>query len=224
MLQVLDPSRAKRSKSARDHHRYVVSSFLKPSTPQIKIRLCVGGSIGLGFSIAKKYVLRGAKVTIVARNLEKLKAAQSELESVEGHKVCILSADVSNAEAMKSAVSDSIVFHDQAVYQIVACAGLSLPGYFLDQSLDVFHKEMDVNYFGTLNLIKCALPSMIEHRGAGRRVVIISSACGYIGFIGFSQYCASVRMMVLVSCLKNNVECSYIQYVSVEIRASWTRR
>jgi len=52
-----------------------------------------GGSSGIGLCTALMAVKRGAHVTILARNVEKLKAAQKTLESarvngVSGHYCC----------------------------------------------------------------------------------------------------------------------------------------
>lgn len=52
-------------------------------------------------------------------------------------------------------------------------------GYFLEQELDVFEKSMQLNYFGTLNILKRVIPGMVE-RGSGE-VVVIASAMAAVG-------------------------------------------
>lgn len=37
---------------------------------------------------------------------------------------------------------------------VFTCAGVSKPGFFLEQDIQDFKNGMDLNYFGTLNTIK----------------------------------------------------------------------
>ena len=41
-----------------------------------------GGSSGIGLSVAREVALLGAKVTLVARNVDRLQKAKQEVESV----------------------------------------------------------------------------------------------------------------------------------------------
>jgi NAD(P)-dependent dehydrogenase (short-subunit alcohol dehydrogenase family) len=55
-------------------------------------------------------------------------------------------------------------------------------GRFLEQEMAIFESTMDVNYFGTLRMLKSAIPGMVG-RGEGEVVLISSSAavCGAQG-------------------------------------------
>jgi 3-dehydrosphinganine reductase len=48
---------------------------------------------------------------------------------------------------------------------------------------------MDINYFGTVNMVKALLPGMVR-RGSGH-IVNISSVAGFLGVFGYSAYAAS---------------------------------
>ena len=52
-------------------------------------------------------------------------------------------------------------------------------GRFLEQDVQVFEETMNLNYFGTLRVIKAFLPSMVI-RGRGE-VVLVSSAAAVCG-------------------------------------------
>ncbi|KAF1333552.1 3-ketodihydrosphingosine reductase, partial [Globisporangium splendens] len=151
-----------------------------------------GGSTGLGLSLSKKYAQAGAKVSIVARNVANLEAAKTEIEAVSKNKspVFIQSCDVTNFEAVQSAVNAANKFHGRATDHVLCSAGLSQPGYFLDTDVSVFHKMMDLNYFGTLHAIKAALPAMIEQNEGGQ-IVLVSSGLALISWIGYGQYSGS---------------------------------
>ena len=53
------------------------------------------------------------------------------------------------------------------------------PGFFLKQGMDDFETTMQLNYFGTLRVIKAALPAMIEQRQG--EIVLVSSAAAVVG-------------------------------------------
>ncbi|EKX39442.1 hypothetical protein GUITHDRAFT_143443 [Guillardia theta CCMP2712] len=73
-------------------------------------------------------------------------------------------ADVSDFQAVKAAVESS---EKKAgpIDVVIANAGSSQPGYFLEQDVSVFRKAMEGNYMGTVNIIK------------GRQPFILSSRC-----------------------------------------------
>ncbi|KAJ0402266.1 hypothetical protein ATCC90586_005093 [Pythium insidiosum] len=161
--------------------------------------LITGGSDGLGLALAKQYALKGARVSIVARRQSQLDIAKREILAAavgaSDASVLALSADVTDAKAMQDIVAVANEFHGRAVDHVICNAGISRPGYFLEQDVALIRRVMDVNYFGVLHTIKAALPSMIaaspDASGRRRRVVIVSSAAALIGFIGYAQYCGS---------------------------------
>ncbi len=58
---------------------------------------------------------------------------------------------------------------------VIANAGTSCPGYFLETSIETLEKEVNLNYLGTVYTIKAALPFMVD-RNQGGHFVIVSSA------------------------------------------------
>ncbi len=65
--------------------------------------------------------------------------------------------------------------HDEVTNQSVAA------GRFLEQDVQVFEETMNLNYFGTLRVLKAFLPGMVR-RGEGE-VVLVSSAAAVCGTI-----------------------------------------
>jgi 3-dehydrosphinganine reductase len=72
---------------------------------------------------------------------------------------------------------------------LINSAGITQPGYIQELGLEVFREMMEVNYFGTVNTVKAALPGMMG-RGWGH-IVNISSVAGFGGVFGYSAYGAS---------------------------------
>ena len=55
-----------------------------------------------------------------------------------------------------------------------------------DLEPELFRQLMDVNYFGTVNVVRAVVPSMIERRRGS--IVGVSSAAGLVGVFGYSAY------------------------------------
>ncbi|MBA4380889.1 MAG: short-chain dehydrogenase, partial [Anaerolinea sp.] len=72
---------------------------------------------------------------------------------------------------------------------VINSAGVTQPGYVQDLDLSVFRQMMEINYFGTVHVVKAVLPGMMA-RGCGH-IVNISSVAGFAGVFGYSAYGAS---------------------------------
>ncbi|CAN5545149.1 SDR family oxidoreductase [soil metagenome] len=140
-----------------------------------------GGSLGIGLAAAQACAERGARVSIIGRDRERLAAAQRQL----GEEAAVASADVTDPEALDMAFADVAEIHGSCDI-LVAAAGQAEPGYSLDLGTDVFRRQMELNYFGTLHAVRAALPSMVEQ--ARGHVVLLSSVSGLIGVFGYGAY------------------------------------
>jgi 3-dehydrosphinganine reductase len=156
-----------------------------------KFALITGGSSGIGLAAARLLAGRGANLWLVARDSKKLTAAKTELEGLRKHAaqtVGVTSADVSIDSEAKRAVEQATA--EAGTPDIVInSAGVVFPGYFETLAADVFHNMMDINFFGSLNVIRAAVPGMLA-RGSGH-ILNISSMAGILPIFGYSAYGAS---------------------------------
>jgi len=157
-----------------------------------KLALITGGSSGIGLALAKKLSREGVSVCLLARDEEKLSKAKLEIENTtEIHLnqfIDTISCDVTDYDALAVVLDDWIGRH--AVPDLVInSAGITYPGYFQELDVEIFHQLMNVNYFGTLHVMKHLIPKMIS-QGKGT-VVNISSQAGFVGVYGYSGYGAS---------------------------------
>jgi short-subunit dehydrogenase len=149
--------------------------------------LISGGSSGIGLAIAKEFAKRGSHVTVVARTETKLKDAVAEikLSASAEQKIGFVSADMTDFGGVQSCI-DKAIHLAGPLDVVVANAGASHPGYFLEQDVSVFRKTMESNYMGTVHLLKAAAPGMVERRQG--QIVIVASAAAVVSFIGYSSY------------------------------------
>ncbi len=191
--------------------------------------MITGGSSGLGKAIAVELLSKGAHVTLVARNSEQLEEAAKQLEPLKSFKkqqINTISADVTNFESIKSAISESesvsgpisILFscagtkivdskgEMKCLFCFCPTIGSSKPGFFLEQPIEDFEAGMKLNYFGTLNSVKAATLAMIKSNQRDGRIVMISSTLGLMGMIGYSQYSPTkFALRSLAECLRQEL-------------------
>jgi 3-dehydrosphinganine reductase len=149
--------------------------------------LITGGSSGIGLATAARALERGARVSLVSRDSERLARAEDLLESAAGDptRVCAEPADVTDRESFETALA-LLVAQFGPVDILVTSAGGARPGHFEELTPDVFVDQMALNYFGTLHPILATVPSMIE-RSSGH-LMLVSSAAGIVGVYGYSAY------------------------------------
>jgi 3-dehydrosphinganine reductase len=149
--------------------------------------LITGGSSGIGLALARQSASLGAKLTLVARDEAKLASARlGLLAGIPGcPEVVTQSADVAIEREIAAAIQAAEQVHGP-VDVLIACAGISVPGYFEEVPVAVFERTMAVNYFGTLYALKAVVPAM-KTRGSGS-VVLVSSGAGLHGFFGYTPY------------------------------------
>lgn len=160
-----------------------------------KIVAVTGGSNGIGKGIAKSFVEEGAKVTLIARTLEKLKSTQEEFAKL-GYDVDIVSVDVCDSDAFKQVVNN--IYEKNGRLDIfVNNAGGGESGPLLDCSVEKFREIVDLNltslFVGTQSAAKC-----MKKCGGG---VILngSSFGGILPTAGKSVYAAGKRAIMTLT-------------------------
>lgn len=158
---------------------------------QNKIVLITGGSSGIGLALAKGLSEKGAHVWLVARRKEKLEEALQQVRAVQQdsrQNFGIFSADVSDF-AQASAAVDYVTKKAGLPDLVINSAGVTEPGLFDKMDLELFHWMMDINFYGTLNMVKSVVPGMLErHSGY---IANISSVLGFLGVFGYTAYASS---------------------------------
>ena len=155
-----------------------------------KVIVITGASSGIGEAMAREYAAMGACVVLGARREEELERVAREISS-KGGKVAYTACDVTREEDCKALI-DKAVESFGRIDVLICNAGLSMRALFDDCDLKVLHRLMDVNFWGTVNCTKYALPYLQQSRGS---LVGISSVAGIHGLPARTGYSASKYAM-----------------------------
>ena len=155
-----------------------------------KVVVITGASSGIGEAMAKEYAAMGACVVLGARREEELERVAAEIIA-RGGKVAYTACDVTREQDCKALI-DKAVESFGRIDVMICNAGLSMRALFDDCDLRVLHRLMDVNFWGTVNCTKYALPYLQQSRGS---LVGISSVAGIHGLPGRTGYSASKYAM-----------------------------
>ncbi|MFF4778216.1 3-oxoacyl-ACP reductase FabG [Microtetraspora fusca] len=142
-----------------------------------------GGSKGIGKGIARVFARAGARVLIVGRDEDGLKAAAEELGAT------YVVADVSRA-ADCARIAEAAVERHGGVDVLCANAGIFPDRKLADMTETDIDEVLGVNLKGTMLSVRACLPAL-EASGRGR-VILTSSITGpFTGLPGWSHYGAS---------------------------------
>lgn len=153
--------------------------------------LITGGTSGIGLALAKRLVAERCRLAILSRQTNLLQSASLEISKVTPtgvEPVKLIQADVTKRAELKS-ILDGYTSQYGIPDIVINSAGVSHPGTFTSLKPEIFDWLMDVNYFGTVNVLKTIIPGMKSRRSGV--IVNISSIAGFLGLYGYTAYSAS---------------------------------
>ncbi|CAF3519867.1 unnamed protein product [Rotaria socialis] len=151
-----------------------------------------GGSSGIGKELARQLLNEHqARVTILARNQQRLDECQQDIAPDNKERLCCLSVDVGQSYAdVEKAIQQACQYHgNRPVSILINNAGIFYARTFEETTADDFEKMVRINYLGVVFCTKACLASMRQH-GSGR-IVLVSSQAGQIGVYGYTSYCST---------------------------------
>ena len=139
-----------------------------------KTFLVTGGGSGLGLSMAEGLLKLGAKVAILSRNEDKLKAAAQKLEAETGSKVYYFAADVRDAEKVEAAILQ-IAELTGGLHGVINNAAGNFISPTERLSANAFSSVIDIVLKGTINTTMAAGKHWIARKQAGVFVNIVTT-------------------------------------------------
>ncbi len=147
-----------------------------------KVAVITGGTTGIGFAAAKRFVDEGAKVVLTGTNPETLKAARSEL----GERVDVIASDASSENDIKS-LFEAVVAKYGKIDVLFLNAGIAKFAPWESHSVEDFDKQFAINVRGPWLAIKHAIPVVND----GASIIATTSVANQTGMPGASAYAAS---------------------------------
>ncbi|GGD98355.1 glucose dehydrogenase [Aureimonas endophytica] len=174
-----------------------------------KVALVTGASSGIGRAMARAVGEAGAKVVLVGRSAERLKAAEEGI----GTESLVLAADLTQP-AEVDRVAREAVARFGAIDVLLPNAGLYIPGDVAEGDPNAWDELLAVNVNSVFRLVRAVLPQMIERRSGD--IVITSSISGHQAIQWEPVYSASKHaIQSFVHGLRRQVSASNIRVGAV---------
>jgi 3-oxoacyl-[acyl-carrier protein] reductase len=148
-----------------------------------RVVLVTGAGHGIGRAIAEAFASNGDRVIVADRSEDR---AREVAEAIAALPVAV---DVSNAAAVEQAVQDVVDRYGQ-IDVLVNNAGIYPNTPVLEMAEAEWDAVFDTNVKGVF-LVSRAVARRMAARGAGGRIVNISSGSAKSGRVGAAHYCAS---------------------------------
>ena len=137
-----------------------------------KVAIITGGSRGIGFSTADKFLQEGATVILTASSPASAEKAAAKLrEKHPGAVVAGIAPELSSLDSVRQAFREATAKYG-CVDILVNNAGVSESTPFTEYTEETFDKVMDLNVKGVFNATRAASECMVA-RGSG---VILSTS------------------------------------------------
>jgi NAD(P)-dependent dehydrogenase (short-subunit alcohol dehydrogenase family) len=173
-----------------------------------KTIIITGAAMGLGLAAAKELASLGANLVLVDYNKDSMgKASQEISEEFPEVKVITVAADVSDEQAVKNYVSETLKAFGRidGLYNNAGIEGKQAG--ITEYDIDVFKKVIDINLMGVYYAMRYVIPVMKEQQYG--RIVNVASVGGIRGVLNQIPYVASKHA---VSGMTKNAALEYGRY------------
>jgi NAD(P)-dependent dehydrogenase (short-subunit alcohol dehydrogenase family) len=152
-----------------------------------KVAVVTGASKGLGKAMALALGVAGAKIALVARDVDQLNGVKQALENLCGQ-AQIFPADLLEEEQVRT-LEKNVMEAFGGVHILINNAGINLRKPLVEFALEEWHRVLDTNLTSVFLLCRSFVPHM---KGTGYgRVINMASSMSRVSLPGRSAYSAS---------------------------------
>jgi NAD(P)-dependent dehydrogenase (short-subunit alcohol dehydrogenase family) len=155
-----------------------------------RVIIITGAAMGLGLAAAKRLAAQGANLTLVDYNPQALGDAKKEInEQFPSVKIITVTADVSNEEAVKNYVNETVKEFGRidGLYNNAGIEGRQAG--ITEYDVNIFKKVIDINLLGVYYGMRYVIPVMQKQKYG--RIVNVASVGGIRGVLNQVAYVAS---------------------------------
>lgn len=142
----------------------------------MKTLLLTGGSSGIGKAAVELFARKGYKVYELSRHGE------------SNGSITHINCDVTKPEDCKSAV-EQVIANEGNIDVLISNAGMGVSGAVEFTDINEAKRQIDVNFFGSVNITQAVLPYMRKNRSG--RIIFVSSMAAVFAIPFQSFYSAS---------------------------------
>ena len=186
-----------------------------------KIALITGVGPGTGSSIARRFSNGGYKVAMIARDKERLKSLEDELEDSKGY-----SCELRNQEYLNSTIDNIIKdfgYPDVFIHNAVR----GTRGNFLEFTSEELQSNFDINVIALHRIAQKVAPEMIK-KGKGAIIVTGNTSAhrGKANFGGTASTKAAQKILTESFARYLNPKGIHVAYITIDaaIDLEWTRK
>jgi 3-oxoacyl-[acyl-carrier protein] reductase len=179
-----------------------------------KVAIVTGASSDIGKGVAKRFAEEGAKVILIARNLERLEKARKEIgnEKSTASMVC----DLTNESQVLQTVSQVVGTYGKIDILVNNAGAINDPVHFHEMANSEIKKLIDTNLFGVFHMTKAVLNKMSDvKKGVIINIGSISSerAIPRVHLAAYSATKAAITMFtksIAVEYARKNIRCNIV--------------
>ena len=186
-----------------------------------KVALVTGVGPGTGSSIARRFSNGGYKVAMIARDKERLKSLEDELEDSKGY-----SCELRNQEYLNSTIDNIIKdfgYPDIFIHNAVR----GTRGNFLEFTSEELQSNFDINVIALHRIAQKVAPEMIK-KGKGAIIVTGNTSAhrGKANFGGTASTKAAQKILTESFARYLNPKGIHVAYITIDaaIDLEWTRK
>ena len=186
-----------------------------------KVALVTGVGPGTGSSIARRFSDGGYKVAMIARDKERLKSLEDELEDSKGY-----SCELRNQEYLISTIDNIIKdfgYPDVFIHNAVR----GTRGNFLEFTSEELQSNFDINVIALHRIAQKVAPEMIK-KGKGAIIVTGNTSAhrGKANFGGTASTKAAQKILTESFARYLNPKGIHVAYITIDaaIDLEWTRK
>mgnify|MGYP003396829773 CR=1 FL=1 len=153
--------------------------FMENNLKQVAI--ITGANSMIGKALVLKFANENWKIHATVRS-------KSNKDLIQGQNIVYHEMDLENQKSIHKTV-DAILKSESKIDALINNAGFVLSGPFECLSDEQIRRQMEVNFFGTVFMIKALLPKLKTQKNSA--IINMSSLCGLVTFPMLSMYHAS---------------------------------
>ena len=177
-----------------------------------KVAVVTGASSDIGKVIVKRFVEEGAKVILIARNLDTLEKARKEIGNEKS--TVSMSCDLTNGSQVMQTVNQITSTYGKIDILVNNAGAINDPIHFHEMADAEIKKLIDINLFGVFHMTKSVLNKMAEaEKGVIINIGSISSerAIPRVHLAAYSATKAAITMFtksIAVEYARKNIRCN----------------